>query len=195
MLKRLIPMIAIFVLGLGVQAEEKEETPKCPDDPTEFKGKEDDCFDCLQGAFSKLKEFTDEVSKMLDNKKLTTAEESESLKTRGEGLWDGVSGWQKICEPTPESEEKPKEEGEETKEKVEPEGEAGTEAATEAATEVEGEPKAEEEGGTKAEAETEAKPESEAGPEEASATPEAETEPEPEPDAETQTEGEPEAGA
>lgn len=160
------------MFGLGAQAEDSQETPKCPDDPSEFKGKENDCFDCLQGAFDKLKEFTDEVGKMLDNKKLDSAEESESLKTRSEGLWDGVGGWQKICEINPKPEE-------EDKAETEPEGESDAEA--------EAAPQAEEEGD--AQADTEANPEPEAGPEEADETPEAE------PEAEAETEAEPDANA
>jgi len=162
----------MLMFGLGAQAEDSQETPKCPDDPSEFKGKENDCFDCLQGAFDKLKEFTDEVGKMLDNKKLDSAEESESLKTRSEGLWDGVGGWQKICEINPKPEE-------EDKAETEPEGESDAEA--------EAAPQAEEEGD--AQADTEANPEPEAGPEEADETPEAE------PEAEAETEAEPDANA
>jgi hypothetical protein len=198
-LNKFIPII-ILILNLGTQAEESQENPKCPDDPTEFKGKEDDCFDCLTGALTKLREFTTEVDKMLDDKKLTTAEEAESLKTRSEGLWDGVAGWQKICEPNVESKEKP--EGEETS-KTENEAEAEGESdanAEEANTEGESEPKAEE-GDAKAETDTEVKPESETGPEGAAEEPEAETDAEPEPEAdkgteaETETEAEPEADA
>ncbi|MGV8949186.1 MAG: hypothetical protein ACOH2E_07495 [Candidatus Paracaedibacter sp.] len=198
MLNKFIPIIIILILNLGTQAEESQVNPKCPDDPTEFKGKEDDCFDCLTGALTKLREFTTEVDKMLDDKKLTTAEEAESLKTRSEGLWDGVAGWQKICEPNVESKEKP--EGEETS-KTENEAEGESDAnAEEANTEGESEPKAEE-GDAKAETDTEVKPESETGPERAAEEPEAETDAEPEPEAdkrteaETETEAEPEADA
>jgi hypothetical protein len=180
------------MLGLAAQAEESQENPKCPDDPTGFKGKEDDCFDCLEGAFDKLKQFTDEVSKMLDNKKLTTAEESESLKTRGEGLWDGVEGWQKICEPTPGSKGKPKEEEGAT---PKAESTAEPEAETEENAETDGEPTAEEDSDTQAEAGKEAKPASETEPEEAGEKSEDETGAEPEPVAEMETEGQSEAGA
>jgi hypothetical protein len=194
-LKRFMPIMALAMLGLGAQAEESQENPKCPDDPSEFKGKEDDCFDCLEGAFSKLKLFSTETSKMLDNKKLNTAEEAESMKTRSEGLWDGVAGWQKICEPNPESKDNSEEEGgaseaenEAEAEPNEEEGDAktGTDEEENPESEAEGADEKSEDG-----AEPEENPESEAEPEESGETPEAE----PEADDETQTEAEPEADA
>jgi hypothetical protein len=202
-LKRFIPIITTLVLNFGAQAEESQENPKCPDDPAGFKGKEDDCFDCLAGALTKLKEFTTEVNKMLDDKKLTKVEEAESLKTRSEGLWDGVAGWQKICEPNAESKEQPKEEETASKaeNEAEPEGEGETnaeEANPEAAAEAkaeEGDAKAE----TDAQTNIEAQPESETEPEGAAEKPEAETEVEPgaesEPEGETETAADPEADA
>lgn len=194
MLKRFIPIITLLMLNSGTQAEVSQENPKCPDDPTGFKGKEDDCFDCLEGALTKLKEFTTEVDKMLDSKKLTTAEEAESLKTRSEGLWDGVAGWQKICEPA-ESKEQPKEEETASKDENEAKPEGEGEANAEEASPEEGtEPKAEE-GDANAETDAEVKPESETDREGATEEPEAETEVEPEPEAETETVAEPEAGA
>lgn len=196
-MKRFIPIITFLMLNFGAQAEESQENPKCPDDPTGFKGKEDDCFDCLEGALTKLKEFTTEVDKMLDNKKLSTAEEAESLKTRSEGLWDGVAGWQNICEPAAETKEKP--EGEETESESENEAEPEAEGnanAEETSTEAEAEPQ-EEEGDSKAETDVEAKPESESeleGPAEEPET-EADADAETEADPETDTEVQTEAGA
>lgn len=149
MLKKLIPLIAMALLALNIQAEESEEKPKCPDDPSEFKGKEDDCFDCLEGALDKLKLFTTEANKMLEERKLSSAEETEPMKTRSEDLWDSVEGWQKICEPNPKPKEELKAESKPKKEEAETETEgtsetessAETTAGTETETEVE--PKAE----------------------------------------------------
>jgi|GEM_PF-3546717 len=177
MLKKLIPIIAMALLILGVQAEESQEKQKCPDDPSEFKGKEDDCFDCLAGALDKLKLFTTEANKMLEERKLSSAEEAESMKTRSEGLWESVEGWEKICEPNPKSKETPKTETEskpkeETKAEIETEAESTSEA--ESTTEAEAE----------TEAETEAEPKAGPGTEEA--------EEKPEPEAETETEMKPE---
>ena len=196
-MKRFIPIITLLMLNFGAQAEEAQENPKCPDDPTGFKGKGDDCFDCLAGALTKLKEFTTEVDKMLDEKKLNTAEEADSLKTRSEGLWDGVSGWQNICEPTQEAKEKPEGEEAESKSENEAEPEAEGDAnAEEASTEADAEPQAEE-GDVKAETDVEAKPESESELEGPAEEPEAETDAdaETEADTETDTEVQTEAGA